>query len=130
MEPKSPNYEKLVASDKAPQSPVLRPFRLKFRKMLSAGNLKGYSVPSSPVVEKDNKEEFHFHSEESLARPESSCSGYSSRPSSFSSADRSPMDKKSFEGKIRSVPYSIVFFFTLSIVLFEKLLKIWFYLLK
>lgn len=47
MEPKSPTYEKLVDTDKPPKSPN-RPFRLRFHRMLSGGNLKINSSPNSP----------------------------------------------------------------------------------
>ncbi|RZB94421.1 hypothetical protein BDFB_011165 [Asbolus verrucosus] len=98
MEPKSPTYEKLV-NDKPPLSPVLRPFRLKFRKMLSSGSLKIRSTPASPCCD---KEEFSFQSNsaESLVGTGSS-SGFSSRPSSMSSLERSPLAKEAFDGKSR-----------------------------
>lgn len=44
---KSASYEKLV-NEKPPVSPILRPFRLRFRKMLSTGSLKVRSTPASP----------------------------------------------------------------------------------
>ncbi|XP_068915200.1 rap1 GTPase-activating protein 1 isoform X1 [Tenebrio molitor] len=99
MEPKSPTYEKL-ASEKPPSSPVLRPFKLKFRKMLSSGTLRVCSTPASPITE---KEEFTFHSTsaESLVKAGSASSGYSSRPSSLSSLERSPLTKETFAGKLR-----------------------------
>ncbi|KAJ3624725.1 hypothetical protein MTP99_018326 [Tenebrio molitor] len=99
MEPKSPTYEKL-ASEKPPSSPVLRPFKLKFRKMLSSGTLRVCSTPASPITE---KEEFTFHSTsaESLVKTGSASSGYSSRPSSLSSLERSPLTKETFAGKLR-----------------------------
>ena len=69
MEPKSPTYEKLT-SEKPPLSPVLRPFRLRFRKMLSSGSLRVSSQPASPSDPFSEKEfSFHSNSAESLVRP-------------------------------------------------------------
>lgn len=72
MEPKSPNYEKLVNEKKSPGSPGdKKRLRFKFCRMLSSGNLlKVHSTPASPTTPQYSPQNFDFQSNslESLRR--------------------------------------------------------------